>query len=551
MSLGSNIILPNVRRFYTPDPGYIIWDVDLAGADAQIVAWEANDLPLKKAFLDYQAGIGMKVHCVNAIAIFGEQKAGANGKTDPYYSRAKAGVHLCVADGHEALTPFGWLPVQTIPTNIPILICEPDGGSARWEIPSDWYHARHEGEMLHLTGAAYEQLVTLNHKMPYFVDQTVRACEAQYLPRSSRLPKTVLYSGPRSVNPFQLRLLAAFHADGSINKKQVRFHFKKQRKIERLCWILEQLRVAYDLHPYTDGSTNIVLRGNCPHTDWLISSGKAPTLELLQYSAEGLDAYIEELPLWDGHQARTSQSFSTAIATTADVVHTLLHLRGRSGTNNKKSERNHVVQINNRPLSRLQEKTIVNYTGGVHCPTVSTGFWFTRYNGRCAVTGNTNYGGKPATCSSALKISLAEATHFQRMWFQLHPAIAEWHERVLHDLHTTRSVTNKFGFTRRYFDRLDNLLPEALAWVPQSTVAIVINTAYNRITRELPTSQILLQVHDSLVGQTPIHEWKATKPLLRSLLNVTIPYDDPLVIPTGLKTSTVSWGDCKDEAWDD
>lgn len=551
MSLGSNIILPNVRKFYTPDHGYIIWDVDLAGADAQIVAWEANDQPLKQAFLDYQAGIGMKVHCVNAISIFGEQKAGANGKTDPYYSRAKAGVHLCVADGHEVLTPFGWEPVEKVSPRTPILVTKADGTEAHWEIPQAWYHAPYEGEMLSLTGAAYAQLVTPNHKMPYFVDDKVRSCEARHLPRSARLPKTAQYSGPKGIDPNQLRLLSAFHADGTIAKKQIRFHLKKERKIQRLCWLLEQLGVAYDLRKYSDNSTNVVLLGGSPAADWLILQGKWPTWNMLQYSGECLDAYIEELPYWDGCRARTSQNFSTAVAETAEVIHTLLHLRGKSGTKHCKGEKNFVIQINNRPLGRLEQRAFVPYKGSVHCPTVSTGFWFTRFQGRCAVTGNTNYGGKPATCASALKISLAEAAHFQRMWFQLHPAIAEWHERVLHDLHTTRSVTNKFGFTRRYFDRLDNLLPEALAWVPQSTVAIVINTAYNRIQKQLPNSHILLQVHDSLVGQTPISEWKTTKPLLRSLLNVTIPYDDPLVIPTGLKTSTVSWGDCKDEAWDD
>lgn len=255
MSLGSNIILPNVRKFFVPDPGYILWDVDLAGADAQIVAWEANDEPLKKAFRDFQAGKGPKVHCANAMAIFGE-KAGKDGKVDPYYSRAKAGVHL------------------------------------------------------------------------------------------------------------------------------------------------------------------------------------------------------------------------------------------------------------------------------------------------------TNYGGKPSTCASALKISLYEAANFQKMWFHLHPAIKTWHETVEHQLLTTRAVANKFGFVRTYFDRIDNLLPEALAWVPQSTVAIVIDTAYNRIAEQMPESHVLLQVHDSLVGETPIHLWPSVKQKLRQLLEVVIPYDDPLIIPTGLKTSTVSWGDCQDEAWD-
>lgn len=255
MSLGSTIVLPNVRRFFVPDPGMIMFDVDLAGADAQIVAWEANDEPLKQAFRDYQAGIGPKVHCVNALAIFGEKLAGPNGKNEPFYTRAKMGVHL------------------------------------------------------------------------------------------------------------------------------------------------------------------------------------------------------------------------------------------------------------------------------------------------------TNYGGKPRTCASALSISIHEAEAFQRNWFRIHPGIAEWHNTVQNSLSRTRSVRNPFGFVRTYFERPEGLLPEALAWVPQSTVAIVIDTAYNRITQTLPDVQILLQVHDSLVGQCPISLWPTLKPKIRECLEVVIPYDDPLVIPTGLKTSTISWGDCHDEAW--
>lgn len=255
MALGSNIILPNVRKFFQPDPGYILFDVDLAGADAQIVAWEAGDEPLKQAFRDHAAGKGPKVHCVNSKAIFGA-KAGVDGTTDPYYSRAKAGVHL------------------------------------------------------------------------------------------------------------------------------------------------------------------------------------------------------------------------------------------------------------------------------------------------------TNYGGKAKTCAAALSISLAEAQHFQAEWFRLHPAIKEWHDRVLSGLQTTRSVTNPFGFTRTYFDRIDEmLLGQALAWVPQSSVAIIIDTAYNRITENYPDVDIYLQVHDSLVGGCPISLWPWFKPRLRECLEVVVPYSDPLVVPTGLATSTVSWGDVKKESW--
>jgi len=79
----------------------------------------------------------------------------------------------------------------------------------------------------------------------------------------------------------------------------------------------------------------------------------------------------------------------------------------------------------------------------------------------------TNYGSGARTLASALGITVHEAERFQRRWFEAHPGIKEWHQRTLHSLQTKRMVTNAFGFRRYYFDRIEGLLPEALAWVPQ------------------------------------------------------------------------------------
>lgn len=56
----SSVKLPNVRKMFLPDPGYVIVDCDLSGADAQVVAWDANDEDLKAAFR-----AGMKIHIKN------------------------------------------------------------------------------------------------------------------------------------------------------------------------------------------------------------------------------------------------------------------------------------------------------------------------------------------------------------------------------------------------------------------------------------------------------------------------------------------------------
>jgi len=161
----------------------------------------------------------------------------------------------------------------------------------------------------------------------------------------------------------------------------------------------------------------------------------------------------------------------------------------------------------------------------------------------------TNYGGKPRTLSVALALTMHEAELFQRRWFDIHPGIKDWHERINAQLQSTREVRNKFGNRRFYFDRVEDLLPEALAWVPQSTVALVTNRQWDNIECNIPEVQLLIQVHDSLVGQCPAHLWPAVKPRLREQLKVVVPYPDPLVIPSGLKTSGVSWGHCQAESW--
>lgn len=162
----------------------------------------------------------------------------------------------------------------------------------------------------------------------------------------------------------------------------------------------------------------------------------------------------------------------------------------------------------------------------------------------------TNYGGSPRTMARAAGCTVHEAESAQRRWFQAHPGIKDWHERVMADLQSTRTVWNKFGFRRYFFDRIEGILPQALAWVPQSTVAVVTNQGIRNLYRDVPEVDVLLQVHDSVVWQVPHEKFYKVRERVRQALEIQIPYDDPLTIPVGLKASDKSWGHCKDVAWD-
>ena len=157
----------------------------------------------------------------------------------------------------------------------------------------------------------------------------------------------------------------------------------------------------------------------------------------------------------------------------------------------------------------------------------------------------TNYGGGAKTVAAHTGKTVHEIDRAQKAWFLAHPGIATWHKRTFDQLHRHRFIENRWGYRWHIFDRLDAMLPEALAWVPQSTVGILINRIWTSFYQNIPDLQVLLQVHDSLAGQFPTHRSHVILPAMQKFSKIEIPYDTPLLIPTGIKTSTISWGDCQ------
>lgn len=165
----------------------------------------------------------------------------------------------------------------------------------------------------------------------------------------------------------------------------------------------------------------------------------------------------------------------------------------------------------------------------------------------------THYGGTPQVLARTLGITVNEADRFQKRYFSVRTGIPKWHRRIELQLATKRYVENAFGYRRFYFDRIDNLLKEALAWIPQSTVAIATNLGILNITddEELRKAgvEFLLQVHDSSVFQWPAYLTNWVKPRLHKHLTITVPYSFPLVFQAGIKISDKSWGDCEEISW--
>jgi len=158
----------------------------------------------------------------------------------------------------------------------------------------------------------------------------------------------------------------------------------------------------------------------------------------------------------------------------------------------------------------------------------------------------TNYLGTAKGLAERLGLSVHDAEKTQKWYFGRFPKIKKWQDDLKDQVYKRRMVQNVFGYRCYFFDRIEGtIFNQAAAWIPQSTVACLINRAYVAIYEQLKDVQILLQVHDSLAGQYPTHlgDWMVKQIVEKA--EIPLPYaGDPLTIPVGVKTSIASWGDC-------
>jgi DNA polymerase I-like protein with 3'-5' exonuclease and polymerase domains/uracil-DNA glycosylase len=156
----------------------------------------------------------------------------------------------------------------------------------------------------------------------------------------------------------------------------------------------------------------------------------------------------------------------------------------------------------------------------------------------------TNYLATARGLAAKCGITAHEAEKGQRIWFQAHPNIKDWQNKISVQLQTTRTISNVFGYKRFYFDRInDDVLKQAVAWLGQSTTACVINRGLVNIDRNLPAVQLLLQVHDSLVMQVPEAQLQTLLPKIHKNMLIPVPYPEPLTIQVGLKIGQKNWGE--------
>lgn len=164
-----------------------------------------------------------------------------------------------------------------------------------------------------------------------------------------------------------------------------------------------------------------------------------------------------------------------------------------------------------------------------------------------ALCHGTNYLGTASGLSSRIGLLTSEVERIQSWYYGKFPEIKVWQDDLCARLRSDRYVENVFGYRVYFFDRIEGtVFNQAVAAVPQSTVACLINRGYRNIQTFEKDIHVLLQVHDSLAGQFPTYLHDESVRKIADHCAVPLPYaSGELTIPVGIKTSVNSWGDCK------
>ena len=144
-----------------------------------------------------------------------------------------------------------------------------------------------------------------------------------------------------------------------------------------------------------------------------------------------------------------------------------------------------------------------------------------------------NYYGKPFTLAQQMKVETAVAEQFQAQYFKRFPGISNWHAWVAKQLQTKGYMVTPFGLRRTFWGRRwdDATLRTAIAFVPQHCVGVLMNVGIYNLWERFEGKpdgdvQILLNLHDAVLGQVRIDKMDELLPQVLECLRFPFPVTD-------------------------
>lgn len=134
------------------------------------------------------------------------------------------------------------------------------------------------------------------------------------------------------------------------------------------------------------------------------------------------------------------------------------------------------------------------------------------------------------------------------------PAVGRWQAEVEETVLCTRRLVNPFGLSRTFLGIIDaDVIREATAFVPQSTVGQMLNFALRRIYQQaevMAEVDFLLQIHDAIICSCPTDQLQHWATTIGELMLTPLQIKGrELIIDTDCDYGP-NWGDLKPAEWE-
>ena len=312
-------------------------------------------------------------------------------------------VAHCLSDDTEILTEDGWRGVDDIELGDRIATYNSEDKTLNYHPAINKFEYYDVPEIYEFKSSCMDHLVTGEHKMVYYDYKKEFRKELAKDIKSNDQKNFVVscdYERPKyeKYTDKEIKFLTWCITDGSLrdNLTTYRFHFKKERKIERLSNLLNELRFEWKSSKSSvDDTTNIYV--------YNIDSSKFPKTLLQEhrkFNSQQTKIMLEEWAHTDGSIRNTiNHSFQifTNDNSNADIIQELATISGIK-TTCVKAKKNGYKDVNmlwvkfdtTQVRSDHPSNGIVEYNGRVWCVEVKNHTIFTRRNGKIVLTGNSN-----------------------------------------------------------------------------------------------------------------------------------------------------------------
>lgn len=344
----------------------------------------------------------------------------------------------CYIEGTKVLTNNGFKDFREIDKNIDLLAQVDQYNNTTFTDQYELVVNNYSGELYCLKGKKRDLLlnlkVTPNHRM--VIEKTkgdkrynnkkwagyteIVNAEDLNLHRDNRIPINTNIIGNKHLS-FEDMLRIAYQADGRKSKPshKLSFHFSKKRKVQRLTWILDNLKLTYSLNITKQGTTKIYVENALKYkienfNEWI---------DLAKIDSQWGSEFIHELSHWDGSRNKKNIFYSSCNYSNIEYVQAIASISNYKTSLNIRKEDgkkdlyrltfSHTKFTLGESLSIFKE----SYDGKVYCAVVPNGRLIVKYNDTVSVCGNTRRG----EFAAYLDISHGDIEEFLRINQEGHP----------------------------------------------------------------------------------------------------------------------------------